>query len=347
MDNGDDAAAAAAAEADAADLLAAAEEAAANPPPAPTVAEVLARLAVLENIQAGVNTLTNRLATVELRLEGGAPAAAAGAAGGGGPGAGGAAAAAGAAGGGGGGGEGAAGAGAEAMAATFATAVERAIRAARRGGGDESSDDDNGPESASAPFSDARARKVATAPKALDFFTLPPCARTSFPSPFRMETLRYRDDFPEASAEADEARHLTIIGAWSTRIHNEILSFNRTAARGDIQAVRGLLLRSRIYHHQLAELCSTRYDVLKETDGAVAAQLQERLLSPADSHASQARRGLYIDTLKYRDKALGTAIAAATVQEVQGGGRRRGRRGKKGKNDGGKGEGGGAAEPRN
>lgn len=155
-----------------------------------------------------------------------------------------------------------------------------------------------------------------------------------------METLRYRDDFPEASAEAEEAQFLTIIGAWSSRIHNEILSFGGSAARHDIQAIRGLLLRSRIYHHQITELCSKRYHVLKETDGSVAAQLQERLLSLADTHASKARRGLYLDTLNTRDKALNKAIVATQVQDVQAGGRRRGRRGKAWR-----GEGAGAARP--
>jgi len=61
------------------------------------------------------------------------------------------------------------------------------------------------------------------------YFQLAPSARKSFPAPFRMEKVRDRDDFPtsEPCAEADEAKHLTMVCAWSNSIHNEILSFTQ------------------------------------------------------------------------------------------------------------------------
>jgi len=88
-----------------------------------------------------------------------------------------------------------------------------------------------------------------------------------------------------------------------------------------------MLLRSRAYHHQPAELCAARYDVLQEPDAVIAAQLQERMLSPPDTHASKARRNLEVETLNLRDRGLNKSIAAAQIKDVSAEGRKRGRRG--------------------
>ena len=105
---------------------------------------------------------------------------------------------------------------------------------------------------------------MAVQPERLDFFKLPPCARTSFPAPFRMETLCCRDDFPEGetTAEAEEARHLTILGCWNSALPNELVAFGSTPEHDDEDALQGMLLRCRVFSHQLAELCATLYDVL-------------------------------------------------------------------------------------
>jgi len=95
-----------------------------------------------------------------------------------------------------------------------------------------------------------------------------------------------------------------------------------------------MLLRSRVYDHQLAELCAVRYDVLKEPDAVIAAQLQVRMLAPADTHASKARRTLEIETLHLRDRGLNKSIVAAQIKQVGTKGWRRGRRGRRGKGDG-------------
>ena len=163
------------------------------------------------------------------------------------------------------------------------------------------------------------------------FFQLPPSARTSYPAAFRMETLKYQSEPDDGAQGADEAKHLFIVGAWSTRIHNELLSFINGPERGDVQRLQAMLIRSRVYHQQLAELCAARYDVLSENDDAVAAQLQERLLSPPDVHASRARRGLQVETVNMRDCALNKVIAATEVKTA----RRRGTRGRGGNKCGG------------
>lgn len=221
------------------------------------------------------------------------------------------------------------------MAHALADAMAQAIRAARRprgGATSDGSDEDDGTTPAKV-FTDARAKRVALHPEPLEFFLLPPCARTSFPAPFRMETIRFREDFPEdvASAEGDEARHLTILGAWLTRVHNELLEFTDGPDADNPDKTRGALFRARVYAHQLAELCAARYDVVKKPDGAVAAQLQLRLLSPPDTHASKARRGIDAETIVIQDRMLNKGIAENAVKEVQAGGRRRGRRGQRGK----------------
>lgn len=131
-----------------------------------------------------------------------------------------------------------------------------AFRAARcRPGGAGSSEDDDAPAPAKA-FTDAIARRVAMRPNPLDFLVLPPCARASFPGPFRSEALIYRDDFTEGpvSAEGDEARHITILGGWLTKLHNELIAFGDSDGHNNLARAHGLLLRSRVYAHQVAEL---------------------------------------------------------------------------------------------
>jgi len=203
----------------------------------------------------------------------------------------------------------------------------------RRGGGGSSDDDDGGPSGAF--FTDAKAKQVALLPERLEFFKLPPCARTSFQAPFRMETLRFRDDFPEGetTAEADEAKHLTILGSWNSSLNNELVAFEATPDHNDTAALQGMVLRCRVFSHQLAELCAARYDVLAELDGGVAAQLQEWLLSPSDTFASKARRTLHSETVTLRDRALNKGIASNQVKATQQGGRKRGGRRKKGGGD--------------
>jgi len=218
------------------------------------------------------------------------------------------------------------------LAGALADGIARAIRESRRGRRSvSSSDDDDDSRTPTSSFTDQRARRCVTRGEPLVYFQLPPSARTSFPAPYRMETLRYRDDFPpsEPCAEADEAKHLTIIGAWSSSMHNELLAFTDSAGYGDVKELQGLLLRSRVYHHQLAELCAARYDVLKEPDAAIAAQLQERMLAPADTHASKVRRTLEVETHNLRDRGLNKSIAAQQIKDVAASGRRRGRRGRR------------------
>ena len=95
-----------------------------------------------------------------------------------------------------------------------------------------------------------------------------------------------------------------------------------------------MLLRSRVYHHQLADLFAARYDMLKEPYAVISKQLQERILAPTDTHSSKARRTLEIETLNIRDRGLNKNLAAAQIKQVGTEGRRRGRRGRCGKGDG-------------
>jgi len=206
----------------------------------------------------------------------------------------------------------------------FVDGIARAIRESRRGRGGSSSDDDDDLPTPSSVFSDRGARRAAQYGEPLDYFQLPPCARKSFPSPYRMETLRYQDDFPpsELCAESEEAKHLTIVGAWSSRIHNEILPFTKSTDYKDLKELQALLLRSRVYHRQLAELCAARYDVLKEPNAFFAAPLQERMLAPSDTHASRAWRHLDMNTVHIRNRNLNKPIVAAQIKEFNDEGRR-------------------------
>jgi len=199
----------------------------------------------------------------------------------------------------------------------------------RRVGGGSSDDDDGGPTGAF--FTDAKAKQVALLPERREFFKLRPCARTSFPAPFRMETLRFQDDFPEGetTAEAEEVKHLTILGSWNSSLNNELVAFEATPDHNDTAALQGMVLRCRVFSHQLSELCTARYDVLAELDGGVAAQLQERLLSPSDTFASKPRRTLHSETVTLRDRALNKGISSNQVKATQQGGRKRGGRRKK------------------
>ena len=207
--------------------------------------------------------------------------------------------------------------------------IARAIRAARRGRGGSSSDDDDESPSAAATFTDHGARRAAHRGDPLEYFQLPPCARTIFPSPYWMETLRFRDEFPlsEPCPEAVEARHLTIIGAWSSRIHNEILAFTKSTGYNNPKELQALLLLFRVYNGQLAELCAARYDILKVPDAVIAAQVQKRMRAPKDTHASLTRRNLDVETVHLRNRGLNKTIVAAQIKEVNVEGHRRGKRG--------------------
>jgi len=150
-----------------------------------------------------------------------------------------------------------------------------------------------------------------------------------------MQTFLFRDDFPEGetTAEADEAKHLTILGSWSSSLNNELVAFEATPDHKDTAALQGMGLRCRVFSHQLAGLCAARYDVLAELDGGVATQLQERLLSPSDNFAAKARRTLHFETFTLRDCAPNKGIASNQVKATQQGGRKRGGRRKKGGGD--------------
>lgn len=85
-----------------------------------------------------------------------------------------------------------------------------------------------------------------------------------------------------------------------------------------------MLLRCRVFNHQLAELCAERYHILPELDGTTAAQLQDRLLSPGDTFASKARRTLHAETVTLRNHALNKSLVAGQVRQTQQGGQKRG-----------------------
>jgi len=288
---------------------------------------ILGQLATLGQVRAGIDRLAARLAAVELRTEAGYAA---------GPphGAATAGAAAGARAGRVGAGTGLPPSGGPAadIADAIAQGMAQALRVSRRGRGDGSCDDDE--DDAVVParaFTDGQAKRVAKGRDELTFFQLPSSARTSYPAPFRMDTLQYQSDAADGAQGADEAKHVFIVGAWSTLIHNELLSFINGPEHGDVQRLQAMLICSRLYHHEHAELCAARYDVLREDNDAVAAQLQERLLYPPDVHASRARCGLQVEAVNMRDRALNKVIAANEVRKA----RRRGTRGGGGNKRGG------------
>ena len=118
---------------------------------------------------------------------------------------------------------------------------------------------------------------MATLDRPLEFFLLPGCARAEFPSPFLLETWRYSTDWPANRREqrvgaAAEAWHLSILGAWSSKVHNHVQSFCKTDGVSNVSELQQMLQRSRVYLHQLAELCACRYDVLNYDDEEVAAE---------------------------------------------------------------------------
>lgn len=176
-------------------------------------------------------------------------------------------------------------------------------------------------------FSDEKAGRVATLTKPLDFFLLPGCARTDFPAPFRLETWRYSADWPvtrreQRSAAAAEAGHLSIVGAWSSKMHNDIQSLCGTDGVSDVTELQQMLQRSRVYLHQIAELCACRYDVLNDDDEDIAAEIQSRILGSADDHASKALGNVYKEIRADRNKDTVKSLSAAKKKS------RRGRRGK-------------------
>jgi len=176
-------------------------------------------------------------------------------------------------------------------------------------------------------FSDEKADRVATLNKPLDFFLLPGCARTDFPAPFRLDTWRYSADWPAArreqrSAAAAEAGHLSIVGAWSSKMHNDIQSFYATECVSDVAALHQMLQRSRVYLHQIAELCACRYDVINYDVEEIAAEIQSRILGSADDHASKALGNVYKEVRADRNKDIVKSLSAAQKKSL------RGRRGK-------------------
>lgn len=66
-------------------------------------------------------------------------------------------------------------------------------------------------------------------------------------------------------------------------LHNDLIEFAASPAKYDKAALQGMLLHCQVYNHQLPDLYAAWYDILSELDGATAAQLQERLLSPANT----------------------------------------------------------------
>lgn len=173
-------------------------------------------------------------------------------------------------------------------------------------------------------FTDDKAKKLVSLTTPLTYFSLPECARTDYPAPYRVETLRFQADWGDVDREedADEAAHLTILGAWSSKMHNEIQEMCSTPAIRDLASCQSMLLRARVYLHQLAELCACRYDVLREGDADVAAAIQSRILGPADQHASKALGTFLRDVRAERNKDLVNQVAA---------GQKRGKRARRGK----------------
>ncbi|KAK1868669.1 hypothetical protein I4F81_011153 [Pyropia yezoensis] len=172
-------------------------------------------------------------------------------------------------------------------------------------------------------FSDEKAGRVATLTKPLDFFLLPGCARTDFPAPFRLETWRYSADWPvtrreQRSAAAAETGHLSIVGAWSSKMHNDILSFCGTDGVADVTELQQMLQRSRVYLHQIAELCACRYDVLNNDDEDIAAEIQSRILGSADDLASKALGNVYKEVRADRNKDIVKSLSAAQRKSRRG-----------------------------
>jgi len=106
------------------------------------------------------------------------------------------------------------------LADVIATSVAKALK-------QQSKDKDHDTAVKDDLFTDEKACRVATLDRPLEFFLLPGCARTEFSSPFRLETWRYSTDWPANRREqrvgaAAEAGHLSILGAWSSKMHNDI-----------------------------------------------------------------------------------------------------------------------------
>lgn len=171
-------------------------------------------------------------------------------------------------------------------------------------------------------FSDENARKLVTLTEPLTFFQLSDCARTEFPAPFRLETWRFTSDWPPSREDvAGEAAHLSVLGAWTSRLHNNLQAFQASDAFDDKTTLRSVVLRAKVYVHQLTELIACRYDVLVQADDEVADDISERILSPADQHASKALAHVYRDVRRARN--------AETVKLLSA--QRRGGRGKRGR----------------
>lgn len=174
-------------------------------------------------------------------------------------------------------------------------------------------------------FSDENARKLVTLTEPLTFFQLPDCARTEFPAPFRLETWRFTSDWPPGREDgAGEAAQLSVLGAWTSRLHNDLQAFQASDSFDDKATLRSMVLRAKVYAHQLTELIACRYDVLVQADDEVADDISERILSPADQHASKALAHVYRDVRRARNTETVKLLAA----QRRGGRGRRGRPGK-------------------
>jgi len=107
-----------------------------------------------------------------------------------------------------------------------------------------------------------------------------------------LKTWRYSADWPatrreQRSAAAAEAGHLYIVGAWSSKMHNDIQSFCAKECVSEVAELQQMLQRSRVYLNRIAELCACRYDVLNYDDKKIAAKIQLRILGSANDHASK------------------------------------------------------------
>lgn len=96
----------------------------------------------------------------------------------------------------------------------------------------------------------------------------------------------------------------------SSKMHNELQEMCAGPAIRDLASCQSMLLRARVYFHQLAELCACRYDVQREPDADVAAAIQARILGAPDQNASKALGSFLRDVRAERNKDLVKQVAA-------------------------------------
>jgi len=102
----------------------------------------------------------------------------------------------------------------------------------------------------------------------------------------------------------------------------DIQSFCATERVSDVAALHQMLQRSRVYLHQIGELCACRYDVLNYDDEEIAVEIQSRILGSADDHASKVLGNVYKEVRADRNKDIVKSLSAAQKKSL------RGRRGK-------------------